>query len=145
MGSLWIPYGFPMDSLLISYGFRWFPYGFLLGILYGGVVFFTLSPRQFFFGTPLPVKFEIGIFLQNFQHSKLFLLLDQPAHPSIPRGSLKAPARNLPSPDREVVTRIAKQASMSCNSSERIMKTLTSIDWRASLVPAAVIPAPIAY
>ena len=35
---------------------------------------------------------------------------------------------------------------MSCNWNEYNLNHLTSIDWRASLVPAAaVIPAPIAY
>ena len=35
---------------------------------------------------------------------------------------------------------------MSCNWNEQNLNPFTSIDWRASLVPAAaVIPAPIAY
>jgi hypothetical protein len=35
---------------------------------------------------------------------------------------------------------------MSCNWNEYIINSFMSIDWRASLVPAAaVIPAPIAY
>ena len=45
-----------------------------------------------------------------------------------------------------ILTRGGNDTSMSCNWNELAPNMLVSINWRASLVPAAaVIPAPIAY
>ena len=75
--------------------------------------------------------------------------IDQPSVrcTCVPLGCRKAPARKLPSPDKEVKT-IYSNTKHPCLLPEvsRRLKTFTSIYWRASLAPpTADTPAPIAY